>query len=297
VARVNALLKYVAALAALGAAAGCSKPAPKAITVGSAPSTEGILLAEIAAQHLEKQLGVPIVRKLDLGSTTIAYEALVLSTLDVYPEDTNAILVSVMKEPLDPNADNVLLRIQNEMPRLGRIQVLNPLGIHRRMCMAVRAADAADGKIATLSDAARSRLAWTIGVTPEFEQRTDGYVALMSTYNVPLKVPPKSLPAGSLYPALSQNQVSMIAGYDTDGPLNAPEFAVLKDDKGAFHEARTCFLVRQGALDGNPKLRAALDQLSGKFTNESVRQMDFEVDVLRHAVKDVAAGFLRQAGL
>jgi glycine betaine/choline ABC-type transport system substrate-binding protein len=290
-------MKYLAVLAALAALAGCSKPAPPEITVGAMPSTQSVLLAEIAAQHIEKQLGLPVVRKFDIGSTTIAYEGLVLSTLDVYPEDTSAIQVSVMKEPLDPNPDNVLLRVQNEMPRLGRIQVLDPLGVHRQMCMAIRASDAADSKVTTLSDAARSRLAWTIGMTPDFEQRVDGYVALMSAYNVPLKVPPKPLAPAALYPALSGNQVSMVAGYDTDGPLNTPEFAVLKDDKGTFHETRACLLVRQGVLDANPKLRSVLDRLSGKFTNESMRQMNFEADLQRHAIKDVAAAFLRQAGL
>lgn len=276
---------------------GCSSRPARGIVVGATPSTERIILAEIAAQHLEKELGVPVERRIDLGSTAIAYEALVLSTIDVYPEDTNAIMVSVMKTPLDSNADNVLLMVQNEMPRLGRIQVLAPLGIHRRPCMVMRSADARDGRLVTLSDAARSRLAWTLGVTSEFEQRSDQYSALMSAYNLPLKVPPKSLPPGSLYRALVDNQVAMIAGYDTDGPLGGNEFVELKDDKGAFHEAKTCWLIRQGKLDQEPRLRAALDRLSGKFSNESIRKLNYEVDVLKRSVKDVAAGFLRQAGL
>jgi osmoprotectant transport system permease protein len=256
-----------------------------------------MILAEIAAQHLEKQLGVPIERRTDLGSAPIAYEALVLSTIDIYPEDTNAIMVSVLKDALDPNPDSVLLRVQNEMPRLGRIQVLSPLGIHRRPCVVVRARDASDGKIQTLSEAARSRLAWTLGVTSEFQQRSDGFTALMSAYNLPLKVPPKPFPPASLYPALTDSQVAMVAGYDTDGPLSGNEFIQLKDDKGAFHEARTCFLVRQGAIDSQPKVKEALTQLSGKFTNDSIRKLNYEVDVSRRPVTDVAAEFLRQAGL
>lgn len=279
------------------AAAACSRLGAPGITVGSTPSTQGIVLAEIAAQHLENQLGVPVSRKFDLGSTTIAYEALVLSRVDVYPEDAAAIQTLVLKEPLDPNPDNVLLRVQGEMVRIGRIQVLKPLGIHRRMSMAIRSSDAADGKLTSLSQAAGSRLAWTIGMTPEFEQRSDGFAALMSAYNLPLKVPPKSLPPGSLYSALSENQVSMVAGFDTDGPLKNPEFTVLSDDRKAFRVSSSCVLVRQGAIDKSAKLRTALEQLSGRFSNESMRQMTFEVDVRRRAVAEVATEFLRQSKL
>ena len=283
--------------AALLAGLGCSRKVTPGVAIGATPSTERIILAEIAAQQLEKQLGIPVNRKLDMGGPSIAYESLVLSNIDIYPEDTNAIMVSVLKDALDPNPDNVLLRVQNEMERLARIQVLSPLGIHRRPCMVMRAGDAHDGNMQALSDAARTRLAWTLGVTPEFQQRSDGYSALMSTYNLPLKVPAIAFPPASLYPALSSNQVSMISGYDTDGLLAGSEYAMLKDDKNAFHEARTCFLVRQATIDSLPKVRPALEQLSGRFSNESIRKLNYDVEVLKHPLKDVAAGFLRQAGL
>ncbi len=277
--------------------AGCSSKQNRPLTIGATPSTERIILAEVAAQHLEKQLNVPVERRTDLGSAPIAYEALVLSTIDIYPEDTNVIMVSVMKDNLDPNPDNVLLRVQNEMPRLGRIQVLNPVGIQRRPCIVVRANDARDGKIGTLSDAARSRLAWTLGVTSEFQQRSDAFSALMSAYNIPLKVAPKPYLPPALYPALADNQVSMVGGYNTDGPLSGTEFVELKDDKAAFRDARTCYLIRQGLVDTQPQAKVALAQLSGKFNNETIRKLNYEVDVMHRSVKDVAASFLRQAGL
>ena len=277
--------------------AGCSHPGPQPITIGALASTERILIAEIAAQHVEKRLGVTVDRRLDLGSTSLAYDGLVLGTTDVYPEDTNALVVSVLKEPLDPDPAIVLNRVRNELPRLGRVQVLDPLGIRQRVSMAVRASDAKDGKMQKLSEAARSRLAWTLGCTSDFEQRTDGYSVLMRTYNLPLKLAPKVLPPRGLYEALASNQASMVAGYDTDGPLAGPEFTVLNDDKNAFQESRACLLVRQGAVERTPGLRAALDQLSRKFNNETMRKMNYEVDVEKAHVGAVAAEFLRQAGL
>lgn len=274
-----------------------SATAPKSITVGAVPSTEHILIAEIAAQQVEKKLGVTVERRFDLGSTSIAYDRLVLSAIDIYPEDTNAIIVSVLREPLDPNPDIVLNRVRNELPRVGRIEALDPLGIRHRMCMVIRTGDAKEGNLQTLSDAARSQLAWTLGVTEEFEQRTDAYSTLMRTYSLPLKLAPKPFPARALYDALTNNDASMIAGFDTDGPLNTNAFTVLKDNKNAFFEARTCLLVRDGALRAWPPLRAALDQLSGKFNNETMRKMNYQVEVEKAPVRVVAADFLRQASL
>jgi glycine betaine/choline ABC-type transport system substrate-binding protein len=275
----------------------CSRKAALTLTVASTPSTERGILVEIAAQHLEKQLGTPVIRKVDLGSTSIGYESLVMSAIDVWAEDTNAIGVSVLKDPVDASPDITLERVRGEMARIGRIHVFNALGIRRRMAIVVRASDARDAKLETIADAGRSQLGWTLGTTSEFEQRPDGYSALMSTYKLRLATAPRTMLKGMLYPSLSQNQVSMVAGYDTDGALAEPEFAMLKDNLGAFRESRTCLLVREEALEREPKVRTALDQLSGKFTNDSIRKLNYEVDGSRRAVKDVAAGFLRQAGL
>jgi osmoprotectant transport system substrate-binding protein len=276
----------------------CSHPASRttSIVFGAMPSTERILIAEIGAQQAEKRLGVTVDRKFDVDSTSIAYESLVMSTIDVYPEDTDAMMSSVLKEPLDPNPDIVLNRIRNEMPRVGRVQVLDPLGIRHRMCMVMRTNDAKDGKLRTLSEAAGSRLPWTIAATNDFEQRTDGYSALMRTYNLPLKLAPKPLSPQLLYPALTSNQASLIAGYDTDGPLTSPAFTTLEDDKHAFNESRTCLFVREGVLERLPALRDALAQLSGKFNNETMRKMNYEVEVEKSPVRAVASEFLRQAG-
>lgn len=294
---MKALFMKFALSAAVLAGLACSRPAPLSLTVASTPSTERSILVEIAAQHLEKALGIQVNRKVDLGSPSIGYESLLMSSIDVYPEDTNAIAVSVLKDPMDQNPDIVLERVRGEMARLGRVYVFNPLGIHRRMGIVVRASDARDYKIDTIADAARSHLGWTLGATSEFSERMDGYSALMSTYNLPLAVAPKPMLPGLLYPSLSQNQVSMVAGYDTDGPLSGQEFVMLKDNKQAFRESRTCLLVRQDTLDREPKLRAVLEQLSGKFTNDLIRKLNSDVDVTRRPVRDVAAGFLRQAGL
>jgi glycine betaine/choline ABC-type transport system substrate-binding protein len=56
-------------------------------------------------------------------------------------------------------------------------------------------------------------------------------------------------------------------------------------------------LTRLDALTGEPRLKPALAELSGKFTNEAMRKMNADVDVRHLQARDVAAEFLKQAGL
>ena len=64
------------------------------------------------------------------------------------------------------------------------------------------------------------------------------------------------------------------------------------DDKKAFGSYQACIMVRQDVLAEEPRLKPALDELSGKFTNEEMRKLDAAVDVDHRAPSDVAAEFL-----
>ena len=50
-------------------------------------------------------------------------------------------------------------------------------------------------------------------------------------------------------------------------------------------------------MNETPGLREALLELSGKFTNQRMQNLNFQVDGQHRPVAQVAAEFLRQAGL
>ena len=54
------------------------------IRVGSKNFTEQVILGEIVAQSIERRLGVEVDRKLNLGGTLLAHQALVNGQIDVY---------------------------------------------------------------------------------------------------------------------------------------------------------------------------------------------------------------------
>jgi osmoprotectant transport system permease protein len=267
------------------------------LSVGSTAATDRAVIAEVAAQVLEKKLETPVTRRFEIAGTSVAYESLMLGTVNVYPEELNAFLSTILKEPVDVNPSIVYERVRSEAERSSRITVLKPLGVSGRAAVVIRATDQKDANIHTLSEAAKSKLKWTLAYSTEFEARSDGYTALMSTYNLPLSVPPKTMIAPLMYPALADNQLSMIVGRETDGPLAGDGFAVLTDDRNALRDSPVSMFVGPQVLERDARIRQALESLQGKFTNEAVRKLAYKVVAMKRNLHDVAAEFIRESGL
>jgi osmoprotectant transport system substrate-binding protein len=290
--------KIIAGVMALVWLGGCSRSgAPSPIRVGSKNFTEQVVLGEIIAQHLEHRLHRTVERNLDLGGTLLAHQALVSGAIDIYPEYTGTALAAILKEPIRTDPADVLAHVRSEYARRFHVDWLDPLGIDDSFAMVVQGPEARDEHLETLTNASNIAAGWTLGVGYEFEQRADGLAALDSTYHLKWNAPPKTMDLGLLYQALERNQVSMIAANATDGLLSKMDVKVLEDDKHAFPPYQVCILARQDTLARIPGLRSALLELSGKFTNKTMQQINYEVDGQHRPVAEVAAEFLKRSGL
>ena len=77
--------------------AGCSAShAGGVLRVGSKNFTEQVVLGEIIAQHLEHRLHQKVERKLNLGGTLLAQQALLNREIDIYPEYSGTALAMVL---------------------------------------------------------------------------------------------------------------------------------------------------------------------------------------------------------
>jgi len=274
---------------------GCTREHP--ITVGSKNFTEQVILGEIVAQHLEHRLGIRVDRKLNLGGTMLAHQALVRGEIDLYPEYTGTALTTIMKlSPVsDPAASIELVRGEYQA-RFG-LEWMDPLGFNNTFAMVIRGDDARKHKVASLSDAARYASGWKLGVGYEFQQRPDGLVGLLKTYKLPLQGSPQTMDLGLLYKALEQGQVSMVAGNATDGQLSVLDVVVLQDDQRYFPTYDCSVVVRADILKEHPPLRQALSELAGRITDRTMRKLNYQVDGEHLPLRDVAEQFLREAGL
>jgi osmoprotectant transport system substrate-binding protein len=281
--------KALAGLSAL-LLAGC--PGPRPLSVGSKNFTEQRILGEIAAQQLERRLGTRVERKLDLGGTLLAHEALVTGRIDLYPEYTGTALTAILKLPPSNDPEAVFEAVAAAYRSRWKVVWLPPLGFDDTFALVIRGSDARATGIETLSQAANRREGWTLGVGYEFLGRPDGFARLMATYDLPLKEPPKTMDLGLLYEALSQGQVDMVAANSTDGLLSALDVRGLADDRHCFPPYEAAFVVRAESLSREPRARTALEELSGKLTNAVMQRLNFLVDGEHRRVADVARDFL-----
>jgi glycine betaine/choline ABC-type transport system substrate-binding protein len=271
--------------------ASCSRPPH--IVVGSKNFTEQVMLGEILAQQIERRLGVPVDRKLNLGGTLLAHEALTGGSIDLYPEYTGTALTAILKLPPKNDPAAVFQIVREAYQRQWRIEWLPPLGFNDTFAMMVRGDLARSSHIATLSQAAAAR-SWRLGAGYEFQQRPDGLTGLLNTYGLRTEGPPVAMDLGLLYSALMGGKVDMIAANSTDGLASALDVAILQDDRRYFPPYECAVLVRQDTLTHFPLLRAALQELSGKLSDEVVRRLNNEVDGKHRRVSEIAAEFLTQ---
>lgn len=261
------------------------------VRVGSKNFTEQLVLGEIIAQHLENRLRGHVSRRLDLGGTLLAQQAIVGGDIDVYPEYTGTALTAVLKQKPLKDPAKVLAEVRAGYAQW-HLEWLNPLGFENTFAMAVRSED---GGPATLSQAARER-AWRLGVGYEFARREDGLPGLVRTYGLRVsKV--RTMDLGLIYQALSKRQVDMVAGNSTDGLLSVLPITVLNDDRHYFPPYECALVVREEAERMFPALRPALLELSGRISSETMRRLNYELDGKHRPAREVAREFLRSSGL
>ncbi|MDF0651420.1 MAG: glycine betaine ABC transporter substrate-binding protein [Nitrospira sp.] len=275
---------------------GCSDEAPP-ITVGSKNFLEQILLGEIAAQYLEHRLGRRVERKLNLGGTLLVHKAIVNGDIDLYPEYSGTAATVILNLATSNNTDDVLTQVRREYETRFHLRWFNPLGFNNSFAMVIRKADANRLGVRSLQDAERHPSGWVLGVGYEFQQRPDGLPSLLRAYALPLLGTPKVMDLGLLYRALEQGDVSMVAANSTDGLLLSLDVTVLADNRNCFPRYDAAFVARSQTIAREPRLAAALQDLSGRFSDDTMRRLNHQVLALHGRIEEVADEFLRTSDL
>ena len=259
--------------------------------VGSKNFAEQLLLGEIAAQQIERRLNVTVERKLQLGGTMLAHEALVRGDIDLYPEYTGTALTAVLKQLSTDDPATVLAEVRNGYKQWN-LRWMDPLGFNNTFAMVIMRATADSRHIHRLTDAGAYRPGWKLGAGYEFVQRADGLPGLCKTYDLRLIEPVREMDLGLLYAALEEHQVDLAAANSTDGQLSNDQFVTLEDDKHYFPPYEAAFVVRETALAKFPGLAGALQELSGSLTTQAMRQLNYQVEGLHRSDTKVVTEWL-----
>lgn len=302
--RTRTLLASLAIVALLAVAAwGAWNDLPgrsgsvRPIVVGSKDGAEMILLGHMLADLVESETGLPVDRRFNLGGTLVCFNALRQGGLDAYVEYTGTALTTILKEPPDNHPKRVLERVRGVLAARDGVTCLDPFGFENTFAILMRRDQAKRLGVRTISQMARHAAEIQAGFGPEFMNRPDGLPGLTRAYALNFAKTPREMDRNLLYQALAKESIDIAAGDSTDGRIAALDLVALDDDRRYFPPYQAVPLVRTATLSRHPRLRAALDRLSGRINAETMRALNHEVDGNRGDPAAVARAFLTSRGL
>ncbi|MBA3297836.1 MAG: glycine/betaine ABC transporter substrate-binding protein, partial [Acidobacteria bacterium] len=290
----KALVAVVTAGVVLGAgvaiAAAFGARQQEVVRVGSKNFTEQIILGEIVAQTLERA-GIKVERRLNLGGTFICDRALRSGDIDLYVEYSGTAATAIFRQSVDTNPQQVFANVRTAYADAG-ITALNPLGFENTFAILVRGTDARRLSLETIEDAVPHARGWRAGFGYEFLQRQDGFPGLATAYGLQFGAPPVAMDLSLIYRALADSRVDLVAGDATSGLIRALDLVMLEDSKRYFPPYDAAVVARTEVLLDDPRVKPALDVLSGRIPIAEMRGMNHAVDADRKDPAAVAREFL-----
>lgn len=277
-------------------------PAPQeetdtALAVGSKDFTEEFLVAEMYALLLE-DAGFEVERKLNLGGTPIAHQAILDGDIDLYPEYSSTGLLTVLgMEPMS-DAEEIVETVRREYEERFDITWLQPAPFNNSQALATTRAVAEEYGLETYSDLAEQAGQLVLGGPAEFTEREDGLPGLQAEYGGFEFEEYVQLGTGPLrYDALQEGRIDVVVAFGTDGRIAGDDLVVLEDDRNYYPVYQIAPVVRLDTLAGNGRIADVLNQLAPLLTDQVMSRLNYEVDVAGREYPDVALEFLQESGL
>ena len=289
--RRAATVAAIAVAVVLLSSAAAARRASGPIVVGSKNFTEQIVLGELLAQTIEREAGLPVARRLNLGGTLICDRALLTGDIDVYVEYTGTALTAVFHQPVDTDSSAVFDTVRTLYAKTGRT-LMPPLGFNNTFAILVRGTDARSRGLRTIDDAARESAHWRAGFGYEFVERPDGYPGLARMYGLRFPDAPRVMDLTLSYRALASGQVDLIAGDATAGLIKGLDLVQLEDNRRYFPPYDAAAVARAETLLRYPQVRGAIDRLSGRVSPADMRAMNYAADVEHRDVTAIVRDFL-----
>jgi glycine betaine/choline ABC-type transport system substrate-binding protein len=275
---------------------GCDKDEKK-VVIASKPVTEQYILAEMLTLLIEEHTDIKVEKKLGIGGgTSNIHPAMLKGEIDIYPEYTGTGWLFVLKEELIANPDELYAAVRDRYEEEFGILWLDIYGFNDTYALAVKNETAKKYNLNTYDDLAKVSNQLTFGAEYDFFEREDGYNGLKDTYGLNFK-DTKEIDIGLKYEAIGNGQVDVINAFSTDGLLKEYDLKVLEDNKNFFPPYQAATLVREETLEKFPELRAVLDKLAGKISEDEMILLNFYVDKEKQDPEEVARDFLKEKGL
>ena len=141
----------------------------------------------------------------------------------------------------------------------------------------------------------------TLCVESEFANRNDGLEPMLEAYDIPLgsEVPRdnlKTLDTGAIYSATAKGTCNFGEVFTTDGRIKALDLQVLEDDRNFFPAYNVSVVIREEVLDEHPHIEELFAPVTEKLDDETLIELNAQIDVEGREPADVAFEWLRSEG-
>jgi len=277
-----------------GMLTGCSDN-KREIIVGTKDYTEQYILGNILTLYIEENTDFRVTLKTDLASSII-FAAIRTGVVDVYVDYSGTIYGSYLIRSETKTPDEIFNIAASTLSENYALHMFDPLGFNNSYSLAVRKNTSEEYGLKTISDLAEVSMNFTFGASAEFLIRNDGAPNLKILYDMAFK---EEIVVDGVhrYEAIANDVVQVTEAFTTDGHLLTHDLVILEDDKDFFPPYEGAVIIRDELLKEHPELYELLSILSGKISNETMRTLNYRVDVHDESPRDVAEYFLAQHNL
>lgn len=214
----------------------------------------------------------------------------------MYPEFTGTALSEFLKEEAVSNdRKEVYEQARDGLSDQFDMTLLPPMSYNNTYTLAISKQFAEQNGVKTISDLASVEANVKAGFTLEFNDREDGYKGIQKLYELDFPSV-KTMEPKLRYQAIETGDINLMDAYSTDSELKEYDMTVLEDDRELFPPYQGAPLLLRKTLKKYPELEDVLNELSGKVTDDEMRDMNFRVNSDGENAEDVAREFLENAG-
>lgn len=267
------------------------------IVIGGKLGAEPEILMNMYKLLIEEDTNLQVGLEPNLGKTPMVFNALQQGSIDIYPEFTGTVIVSLLDEQAESNdSQAVYEQARDSIKEKYNLELLEPMEFNNTYAVAVTQELADQYDLETIGDLEAYQDNLTAGFTLEFNDRYDGYVGMQEVYDINFS-DVKTMDPGLRQGAIESGEVDVIDAYATDSYMVELKLVTLEDPENLFPPYQGAPLMREDTLEQYPELEDILNQLSGKITDQEMREMNYLVDYEDASAEDVARDYLVEEDL
>lgn len=269
------------------------------LTIGSKNFPEQEILGEIYAQAL-KAAGYKVKSDLNLGSETVAHQAVKSGAISGYPEYASTALTSffgIEPEEVPSGAQPAYEKAKAEFEKEG-LTAFPPTPFASANAVGTLRKTAEERNLKTVSDLEGQSEEMTLYGSPECRQRIDCLAGLEKYYGLKFKsFHPVDI--GLRYTVLEKGQADLSILFTTDPQLSAEKdkFVILEDDKHVFPAGNVIFVTKPAIVkEAGPDYEKTIVSVQKGLTLPVMQELDARVELEKQEPSQAAAAYLKEAG-